>query len=87
MNLLDVLPLIPPSSPTHEAGFEDLPEEELFYFDVSEREEVSRKRKKRMMEFGREERIRVMQESDRLEEEAKRLENEVSCLIPRFVFN
>lgn len=78
LNLLDSVPIISSPSPTHSAGFEDIPEEELFYFDVEERENLSRIRKKRMMEEGRLARIKAREEDDRIEAEAIRLENEVS---------
>lgn len=55
-----------------------MPDEEMWYFDSIEREDLSRKKKKRLMEEGRAERIRVREEEDRLEAEAKRSENEVS---------
>ncbi|KAM0746896.1 hypothetical protein T439DRAFT_329169 [Meredithblackwellia eburnea MCA 4105] len=84
LNLLQSLPGAPgashppPTSPTalSDTGFSDLPSdsEEMFYFDVQERDEIARKKKRRKLEAGREDRLKALRDL----EDAEHAENEPS---------
>lgn len=76
LNLLDALPPHTPRSrspsPALSVGFSDLPSdsEEMFYFDPTTREEIGREKKRRKLEDGREERLRLIREREEDERRA-----------------
>ena len=83
LNLLGGLPMhLPrspgadPPSPTASVGFSDLPSdsEEMFYFSAAERDEITRKKKRRRLEEGRNERMRALEAEEQAAQPAAETE-------------